>query len=173
MSPSRVYTSFIDSFSDLTNVVFIILFLWVFILLYDIMVVFHLSFIFDLKSCTKFSTYKCYLWFYIIGHHFSHSFLNDFKICSPFSPWKGMTGNGIFHLERVWQVTGFSQVPLILIHWSWKTRYSWKTSATDALFMEDIFSLSIFLLLLSVPFFVLLCFSYICCKTFFQYLLFP
>ena len=94
VSPSMAYNLFTDPPSGFTNAVVVTLFLWAFIVIYNIMVVFHFSFIFDLKRSSNFSTWKCYLRFYITLH------------CH------------LFDVDRVWEVTGVSKESLINYSWN-------------------------------------------------------
>ena len=67
--------------SGFTNVVFIILF--------QVMAVFHFCFIFDRKSCSRFSTFlptNANCGFTLLDNIFLIPFLNYSKICSPFFP---------------------------------------------------------------------------------------
>ena len=67
--------------SGFTNVVFIILF--------QVMAVFHFCFIFDRKSCSRFSTFlptNATCGFTLLDNIFLIPFLNYSKICSPFFP---------------------------------------------------------------------------------------
>ena len=92
VSSCMVYNPFTDLSSSFTIVVTATLFLWAFIVIYNIMVVFHSCFIFDLKTCTKFSTGKCYAQFFIVGSNFS------------------VKSTLHFYLDRIWKLSGVSQV---------------------------------------------------------------